>query len=219
MKALFLRLALAALPALGEHQETLAPIALYTEFQQPPPLAVVDALQDEVSSIMAPTGLRFTWRDQSVAKDVEQWVKIATITFKGRCDAVGLSPHRSTPVPLGWTYISNGVILPFAEVDCQAISGFIQKELLAMPSEERRATYGRALGRVVAHELYHIFANTPRHSFRGAGKSAFTVRDLLSPKFQFKAHESLALRAIKEALEFDSFGRKVASATAQEKAR
>ena len=154
MKALVIRLALAALPALGEHQETLAPIALYTQFQQPPPLTVVDALQDEVSSIMAPTGLRFIWRDKSVANDGEQWVKIATITFKGRCDAVGLSPHRSTPVPLGWTYISKGIILPFAEVDCQAISGLIQKELFATPSEERRATYGRALCRAQPVQRY-----------------------------------------------------------------
>ena len=66
MKALLLGLMLAALPAFGEHQETsLAPIALYTRFQQEPPPAVTEALQDEVNSIMGRAGLRVTWRSAS----------------------------------------------------------------------------------------------------------------------------------------------------------
>ncbi len=63
MKAPFLCLVLAALPASGEHQETsLAPIALYTKFQHSASAVVVDALKAEVDSIMRPSGLRFTWR-------------------------------------------------------------------------------------------------------------------------------------------------------------
>ena len=209
MKALFLCLALAALPASGEHQEILAPIALYTQFQQQPPLAVVGALQDEVSSIMAPTGLRFIWYTLPVAKGGEGWVKLAVVKFKGRCDAAGLDPHGFASGPLGWTPVSGGVILPFADIDCQSIGGFIRRQLLGMPAEGREEAYGRALGRVVAHELYHIFANTTGHSCCGVGKSRFTVRELLSRKFQFEAHESLALRASEAhaALELASFGR------------
>ena len=195
MKALFLGLMLAALPAFGEHQETsLAPIALYIRFQQEPPLAVAEALQDEVNSIMAPMGLRFTWRALAGVSGSEVSVELAVITFKGTCDVAGLTPHSSNPGPLGWTHLSHGVILPFAEVDCQGIRGFIQKKLLTMPAADREEAYGRALGRVLAHELYHIFANTTRHNSCGVGKSKYTVQELLSPEFQFEERESLALK-------------------------
>ena len=191
MKVLLLCLVSAVLPALAGHQEILAPIALYTQFLQPPPPSVFRALQDEVGSIMAPAGLRFTWLTLSAASGNEHWVKLAVINFKGRCEVAGLKPHQSVSGPLGWTHISDGVILPFAEVDCQGIRGFIQKQLLTMPAEDREEAYGRALGRVLAHELYHIFANTMRHSSRGVGKSKYTVEELLAPQFQFEALESL----------------------------
>jgi len=198
MKALLLCLMLAALPVFGEHQETsLAPIALYTRFQQEPPPSIADAFHDEVNSIMAPLGLRFTWRSVTAAYSRVAWVELAVITFRGRCDVAGLSPHNSNPGPLGWTHISNGVILPFAEVDCQGIRGFIQKELLTMPAEDREEAYGRALGRVLAHELYHIFANTAAHNSSGVGKSRYTVQELLCPEFRFEGRESPALRSSK----------------------
>ncbi|MFZ0934926.1 MAG: hypothetical protein WB579_12065 [Bryobacteraceae bacterium] len=209
MKAAFLCLVLAALPAFGEHQETpLAPITLYTTFQQEPPRVVVDAIQNELNSIFAPTGLRFTWQDLSGERGDAAPVELAIVTFKGRCDIAGLTPHASNPGPLGWTHVSNGVILPFAEVDCQRIRGFTQKQLLTMPAEDREKVYGRALGRVLAHELYHIFANTAAHSSSGVGKSKYTVQDLLSPKFQFEGRESLALKRNKayDALEWAALG-------------
>ena len=51
------------------------------------------------------------------------------------------------------------------------------------------------LGRVVAHELYHIFAKTTRHGSWGIAKAAYTVDELLCPKFEFEKRESNMLRA------------------------
>ena len=210
MKAPFFCLVLAALPAFGGHQDTsLAPIALYTQFQHPRPVAVAAALKAEVDFIMSPSGLRFTWRELLSAPGGDASVELAVITFKGRCDVTGLNANTSYDGPLGWTEISDGVILPFAEVDCQSVRDFIQRQLLRMPSESREATYGRALGRVLAHELYHIFANTTSHSSCGVGKAKFTVQDLVSPEFLFEGRESLTLKGSKAyaALQWAAFGR------------
>jgi len=193
MKAPFFCFALAVLPASGQ-EASLVPIALYTEFQREPPPTVFAALQDEVNLIMASSGLGFTWRALSEARSGIGSVDLAVITLKGRCDVAGLTRHGSNPGPLGWTHISGGVILPFAEVDCQGIRGLIQKQLITMGAESREEAFGRALGRVVAHELYHIFAKTARHSSSGVGKSKFSVQELLSPDFRFAARESLALK-------------------------
>ena len=169
----------------------LPPIALYTHFGEQPPAAVRDAMEREVQSIMAPMGLTFRWQDLTASDGRQTSVELAVIEFKGRCDTADLMPHDFIPGPLGWTHLSNGVILPFSTVDCSAVRSFIQKELLTIP--DREEAFGRALGRVLAHELYHIFANTKHHGADGVAREAYSIHDLLSDNFQFETRESLAL--------------------------
>ena len=198
MKQLFLLcLTLGIQPVLGEeHRQApvAAPISLYTQFQQEPPQAVADALHDELESIMGPIGLRFEWRAITPGRTSEVSVELAVVTFKGRCDAANLLPNRTSPGALGWTHVSDGIILPFSDVDCDRIRTFVQRDLLSVAPEDREDAFGRAVARVLAHELYHIFANTSKHGSCGVGKAAYTVQELLSDEFQFEAKESEALR-------------------------
>jgi hypothetical protein len=197
---LILCLTLGALPGFSENRQTpqVAPIALYTHFDQEPPEGVVEALHDELESIMTPMGMTFEWRSLSGVKGNELSVELAVLTFKGRCDVAGLTPHNAfNSGPLGWTHVSDGAILPFSDVDCERIRAFVQRELLSVRAPDREEAFGRALGRVVAHELYHIFANTARHGSCGVAKAAYTVKELLSNDFQFEERESLALRESK----------------------
>ena len=49
---------------------------------------------------------------------------------------------------------------------------------------------GRALGRVLAHELYHIFANTTKHARAGIAKSCYTAPELLADEFHLTERRS-----------------------------
>ena len=196
MKSVFIYLALGILPAFGEPLVGhVAPIILYSSFQAQPPQAVQEALQDELEQIMSPIGLRFTWRSLTGVRGNEVSVELAVISFKGRCDVAGLGSHGLQPGALGWTHVSDGNILPFSDVDCDRIRGFVQGTLLTVPREDREEAYGRALARVLAHELYHIFANTQKHGSCGVGKESFTVQDLLTDDFVFEGRETKAIRA------------------------
>jgi hypothetical protein len=172
---------------------TLPPIALYTQFEIPPALAVLEAMKSEVQSIMAPAGLNFQWADLASADGQHAVIHLAIINFLGRCDTVGLMPRDSTPKALGWTSVSDGVVLPFAKVDCAAVRGFTQKELMELPQAVRAGTFGHALGRVLAHELYHIFASTVKHGVAGVGREVYSVHNLLCADFQFETREMAAL--------------------------
>lgn len=174
---------------------TFAPITLYVQFQQAPPEGVLRALQDEVESIMAPIGFRLEWRDMNKSGIQEPTTELAVITFKGRCDTGNLSMRGHFAGALGWTHVSDGEILPFTDIGCDRVREFTQPALLRFPAEEREARYGRALGRVVAHELYHIFAKTTRHASTGVAKEAYSMRDLVDDDFQFRAKESRMLQA------------------------
>jgi len=193
MKTLVVCLALGVLPAFGGSRDV--PIRLYTEFQHTPPDAVLDAIQEELANILGPLGLEFEWRSLALTQGNEVSTELAVIHFKGRCDTANLEPLDGHPGPLGWTHMSDGEILPFSDIDCDGIRVFVQRELLGLPEPERPAAYGRAVARVLAHELYHIFARTTKHASWGIAKAAYSVQDLLAAKIQFEKKECDLLRA------------------------
>jgi len=194
MKILFSCLLLAALPGLAEERQEL-PAILYTTFEVSAPPAVQSALEDEVDEIMGQLGRHYEWRSLKTTHGNEVSSELAVLTFKGRCSVDFLQPKDIQPGALGWTHVSDGIILPFSDIDCDRIRGFVQKQLLRIPGTDREASFGRALGRVVAHELYHIFANTAHHGADGVGKSAYTVQDLMTDEFRFEEREGNALKA------------------------
>lgn len=194
-------LALAALPVLAAHSgSTPAPIAVYTEFQQPPPAAVLVNLQSELAAIMEPAGIQIEWRALSTAGGDEPVAELAVIHFKGGCNAAGLAAHSINPGALGWTHVSDGSVLPFSDIDCDGIRRFVQGGLMALRVEDREPAFGRAVARVLAHELYHVFAHTQHHSDRGVAKPLYTVEDLLTTNFRFGVHDNEDLRALRETL-------------------
>jgi hypothetical protein len=150
-------------------------------------------------------GMTFDWRPLNGNRG-EVSIELAVVTFRGRCDAAELSPRYAAVGALGWTHVSNGTILPFAEVDCARIRTFLGRGLLAITPAERDDALGRAIARVMAHELYHILAGTSNHGAWGVGKSAYTVQDLLSYEFRFEEQESRALRTSKAHVALESDG-------------
>ncbi len=185
---------LAVSPAAGgQHGATLAPVALYTNFQHQAPAAVREALRDELAAIMSPLGLRFEWHDLNAARTQETAVELAVVTFKGSCEAGSPTVPAARVGALGWTHVSEGEILPFADIDCDGIRSFLSGRLSEIRPLQREEMYGRAVARVLAHELYHIFANTQHHGAAGVGKAAYTVENLTDAEFQFDGKESKAL--------------------------
>jgi hypothetical protein len=51
---------------------------------------------------------------------------------------------------------------------------------------QRDYYYGRALARVIAHELYHVLMRTTDHSRNGVSRSCFSTADLVSERFTFE---------------------------------
>jgi len=194
MKALVVYLTLGVFPVLGGSRQAPT-VRLYTQFQQDPPGTVLESIQEELENILEPFGLGFEWRSLALNQGNEISTELAVIRFKGNCDISDLKAADAFPGPLGWTHISDGEILPFGDINCDGIRLFLQRDLLKLPEKDRPAAYGRAIARVVAHELYHIFAKTTKHGARGLGKAACSAQELLRTRFEFERRESDLLRA------------------------
>jgi hypothetical protein len=195
LKRFLLVLTLGVCPAFGGGWPAASSfVTLYTAFQQAPPAAVVDAIHNELEAIMLPAGLRFDWHalSESGGRVTSQ---LAVIHFKGQCDTEDIRPEWGYPGPLGWTHISDGEILPFIDINCEGVRLFVQRNLMDVPVAGREAVFGRALARVLAHELYHFLAHTKHHAGTGLAKASYTAEDLLAQTFRFGRKECDLLRS------------------------
>jgi hypothetical protein len=174
----------------------LAPITLFTQYLEKAPKATVEALEEEVGSILAPSGIHFEWHNLASAAEVGTAVELAVVTFRGTCDVSALPQKGITSTQaLGFTSVTDGEILPFTTIECDRTRNFLSSAMLRLPANERPALFGRALGRILAHELYHIFARTQRHGHTGVAKEAYTVSDLMAEEFELEEREFDMLRA------------------------
>jgi hypothetical protein len=148
---------------------------------------ILQAIQREVEAAMFPSGVEITWQD---GLRPEVFDRVAVIHLRGDCrpDApipASIRLSRSDAEPLGQTQVVDGSILPIADVQCYAVRKFIDRDMQAAPAADRDELLGRALGRVTAHELYHILLRTRRHSREGLAKPAQTSAELLTPRSAF----------------------------------
>lgn len=193
LKIWVLCLALGVVPAFGGSRQ--APVRLYVQFQQDPPDLVLEAVQAELETVLQPSGIDLDWRWLANVKGNEVSTELVVVHFKGRCDLEEMEPFAGFPGPLGWTHISEGEVLPFTDINCDGVRLFLQQDLARIPEPERSAAYGRALGRVLAHELYHVFSKSTKHGSSGIAKPAYSVKELLSKRFDFAPKQCDVLRA------------------------
>jgi cytochrome c553 len=205
MKLVFCCLTLSALSAFSATVGGAgAPLRIYTEFRSVPTQAIQSTLESELSALVAPIGLAVEWRSLANPRYGEASAALVVATFTGTCEPVRLQPRRAMAGPLAWTHISDGVILPFVDVDCDHLRDLLQAKLLQVDARKREQLFGRAVARVLGHELYHVFAETRHHGKGGVAQPAFTAGELLSSDFNFGEHEFriLSTSKLRELLRF-----------------
>jgi hypothetical protein len=156
------------------------------------------ALRSELQRLVTPAGISVIWKDLSHRKSGEDFDIVVVGSFQGSCSVNDLPSSRSdgleNEMSLAETSTSNGRILPFLNVDCGRLVRMLtpQLESLALPS--RQIMLGRALGRVIAHEIYHIVGQTAEHHDTGVTKATLSVRDLTTLRFDFDPWSLARLR-------------------------
>jgi len=143
----------------------------------------------EASRILKQTGVRLRWHLGS--EQVPSGL-LVVVRLLGRCEMGGPSAEMKSRT-LGWADEVDGEILPFSELACDNIRGFIQATLLPR-SLPANVMLGRAMGRVLAHELYHIVADTAQHGRNGVAEAEFSPRELISGRLELQPSDVEAIR-------------------------
>lgn len=146
----------------------------------------------EAAHILKRSGLALRWRVGAPAQSVNGLLVV--VKLLGRCDMDG-SPAFLVPGPLGWSSAVDGTILPFSDLACDNIRGAVQTAISDGNVVRGNVLLGRAMGRVLAHEVYHIVADTSQHSHDGVTRAALSPRELTSGELQMQRSESRAMES------------------------
>lgn len=164
-------------------------LALYAGEARGLDASAVRSAQRELQRLLVPTGMDMVWKDLEARKSGEQFDRVVVISFDGSCsDAtapISLRKSQDSQISLADSSVSNGNVLPFFRVDCGDLVQMLASSLRPMSAPQRNAAFGRALGRVMAHEIYHIVGETTAHQSRGVAKASFSVQDLIGDAFDF----------------------------------
>jgi hypothetical protein len=190
-------LLLTFLSAVGSAQIVQGPLAISLRDAGNASTGVLSALQREVEAIMAPSAIRITWLFPETAQNQDvAW--LAVIRLVGQCRPDALIPAavrfaKDNVEALGQTHVVDGKVLPIADVRCDAVRRFIQSELQGIAGSEREQLLGRALGRVLAHELYHVLLRTRNHGHDGLSRPAQSSAELVASRTQFAQQDERKL--------------------------
>jgi hypothetical protein len=175
---------LALLTAANPANASLCIRVSYRFAGHPPSGRLVHTMQDEVAAIWKPYAVHILWQATLAA---DQCARV-----DGSFDVLvssGVQPgaKRTAAPVLGRTWIPPAsivhmpIIIDFDKT-MQLISEVEYARLLDVARSSTVGSYemGRALGRVLAHEIGHVLLAEPRHEPHGLMRSSFPSEDLLA---------------------------------------
>jgi hypothetical protein len=145
----------------------------------------------EAAHILKHSGLSLRWHIGIPAQSVSG--RLVVVKLLGQCDMDG-SPAFLVPGPLGWAHEVDGKVLPFSDLACDNLRGAVESAIVGGNHLGGNVLLGRAMGRVLAHELYHIVADTSVHGRDGVAQAAFTARQLTSGQLELGSPEVAAVQ-------------------------
>jgi hypothetical protein len=164
-----------ALPLCAEASSRLAVIL---DFKQPRSNAVVNEMERATEEILSGSGVRLTWRMRSEIHS-EAFSELVLVTFHGDCAIGSATPRTTPPGPLGSSHVVDDQVLPFADVFCDRVASLTRAAMTRPEQGHAQRAMGRALAKVLAHELMHMITKSATHGADGVARPALSGRQLL----------------------------------------
>ncbi len=156
------------------------PVTVVLEFDQPYSDVSVSEMEREAAAVLKRTGLTFDWRLEARLEPLPEFKSLVVLKMKGSCEMDLIPELIDERGPLGMAYVTDGQVLSFGEIECDRIKQSVERVLPPSTSARKERLYGRALGRVAAHEMVHMLRGSTRHSKSGITQASLTADELIS---------------------------------------
>ena len=170
-------------------------LELLTQFDQRPSTAVVGAMAQEIGALYRDVPVSIGWHELSGYQSQVAAPRIVFLYFKGDCRAPRLPPRQSVEgLPLAGISRVDGHMLPVVTVDCERTAGYVWPTMSGVERANGDIVFGRALARVVAHELYHYLTGATKHTRSALFRASISSGALLARELSFTPGELADLR-------------------------
>jgi len=184
----FCLIAALALPlgaSLGPASPSVLTVIL--NFEGPHSRASVQEMKRESAVILQASGVRLNWHllgDDPYAS----YPGLVLMTFRGTCEFEP-TPLADETGALAITHASDGHILPFGEVNCDRVVNTARRAMSGTDFTRANQLVGRAMGRVVAHELVHMLTKSAEHGTEGVEQPALSGQQLIENSLPLSAFD------------------------------
>lgn len=170
-----------------------ADVAIVVDFDGPHSDRSVQQMKRETEEIVKGSGLHLSWRSRDELHGAEL-PNLVVVHFKGRCVLEPVPFLLDERGPYAITHSSDGAVLPFTEVACDQVTASVRPALWGDDFARSDYLMGRALGRVVAHELVHILTKSGTHGRAGVAQAALSGRQLIGAPLRLSPEDLERLR-------------------------
>jgi hypothetical protein len=185
-------LALAQLGIIGSPampKTTTAPLTIVFRFDGPYSRESLLEMKRELGTILRDSGIQVDWRDQSRLSPTDSFPNLVVVKFRGKCRMEPVPYLYDERGPLAFTYSTDGAMLPFSEIECDQVRSSLRTAMWGGDYRRSDLLFGRALARVLAHELYHVLAKTHSHAGQGIAEKSLSGAQLISEVLQLNQAE------------------------------
>lgn len=166
------------------NQAATRKVTVLVNFEKPHSEVSLTALRHELSELLEPAGVAVDVMLKSELPNHPEFSELAVFEMKGSCSMnnAPISPGDLPDErgPLAMAYASDGQILHFGEVECDRVRHCLQRITGRGSPEKHQAAFGKALGIVIVHELYHMIAGAKAHTKVGLTKESLSAQELLN---------------------------------------
>jgi hypothetical protein len=164
-------------------------ITIVLDFQGPRSEQSVTEMKREFEGIMKNSPLHFEFRSRTQAEVDTFSSELMVVKFKGKCVFEPVPYLLDERGPMAFTYTTNGAVQPFSEVECDRVTRVMRSAMAGGDFANGNLLLGRALGRVLAHEVVHILTKSGQHSRSGVEKTALSGSQLISPELSLESDD------------------------------
>jgi len=175
-----------ASPAADPGTKPVRNTTLLLQFEQAHSERTLQAVRGELENVMKDAGFTFDLRLFSELNPYSEFGDLVIVRLRGKCRVDLTATSRPKEGALAFTHTSDGKMLPFVEVGCDRVANSIRPEMWGEQFRHSEELMGRALARVIAHEIYHIMTGSS-HGSTGIARHSLSGSQLISDKLHFDA--------------------------------
>ena len=146
----------------------------------------VREMERESGAILSATGLKLDWRLRNQTGG-EAYPDLVVMTFNGTCKFNPAPRIYDELRPLASTTTTDHLIQSFGQVDCDHVIGTARSAMLSDDYARADLLVGRALGRVVVHELVHMLMRSAKHGTDGVFEPGLSGKQLIADTLPLSA--------------------------------